>query len=115
MSVFDSIEYQIKELDENIRGDKGLTGFTTKDGKKHVGWYDPIYNPSGDIGEPDAVIEQYIDIYGHTYRDVVGTFDVKPFYCFFWESSNGEYCLLKYPVNDISTDNNSLRLFDESY
>ena len=117
MSIFDhkSIEQHVQNLDERIRGDKGLTGFITKDGEKHVGWYDPICNPCADIGHPDSIVKQYTDIYGHTYRDVKETFIVKPFYCFFWESSIGEYCLLKYPLNDIATDNNSLSLFDESF
>ena len=41
MSFFDpkTNEEHVREFDEHIRGDKGLIGFTTQDGKKHVGWY----------------------------------------------------------------------------
>lgn len=117
MSIFDPKTNQehVRELDEHIRGDKGLIGFTTKDGKKHVGWYAPIYNPCGDIGDPESVVELYKDIYGKEYKDVKGTFTVSPFCCFYKAHSNDEYCLLKYPIYENEANENPLRLSDESY
>lgn len=116
MSVFDqkTNEEHVRELDEHIRGDKGLIGFTTKDGKKHVGWYAPIYNPYGDIGEPDSVVGLYKDIYGKEYQDVEGTFKVSPFNCYYEDPSKGEYCLLKYPFYE-NNASNPLNVCRESY
>ena len=113
MSIFDP--KTMKQHVQEFRGDKGLIGFTTQDGKKHVGWYAPIYNPCGDIGDPESVVELYKDIYGKEYKDVKGTFTVSPFCCFYKDHSNDEYCLLKYPIYENEANENPLQLFDESY
>lgn len=104
--------FDYKTIEQHVNS---LTGFTTQDGKKHVGWYAPIYNPCGDIGDSESVVELYKDIYGNEYKGVKETFTVTPFCCFYKDHSNGEYCLLKYPIYEEEANNNPLRLFDESY
>ena len=59
--------------------EKKLIGFTTSDGKKHLGFYTPVPNLCGDCWEENSVVEIYTDEFGNEYKDVVEEVPVSTF------------------------------------
>lgn len=118
MSIFDnhtsqeSIEDFTKELkwQERLRT---LVGFETSDGKRHLGYYDPIVNPCGDYREPNSVVERYIDEYGNEYCNVKLEFPVEAADFYYWDAEKDDYQLLVAPQKDNS--DNSLKITSQAY
>ena len=78
--------------------EKKLIGFTTSDGKKHLGFYTPVPNPCGDCWEENSVVEIYTDEFGCEYNNVINQFHVDPIECYYWDNQMGDKQLLPAPA-----------------
>ncbi len=81
-----------------------LLGFITSDGKKHLGYYTPVVNPCGDYNNPEDYKDQYTDVEGKKYDNVIGRCEIYEVECFYWDEKENDYKPLpafSLPKNDM--------------
>lgn len=100
--------------------EKKLIGFTTSDGKKHLGFYTPVTNPCGEHWEEESFVELYTSVSGKEYRNVIEKFHVNPIKCYYWDEEKGSKELLPAPAlpkpsTSAETLANFYRFFSKDY